>query len=99
KAVVMINGSSVTSFPTTVAVNCKPVEAPTTTVPAGRPQGISRTGAPASDNAGGVNGAQSGHGGGRWAWRAANPPATPAASVPAIASTAATAFGMGRAVP
>ena len=36
----MISGSSVTSFATTVAVNCNPVEAPTTTVPAGRPQGM-----------------------------------------------------------
>ena len=95
----MINGSSVTSFATTVAVNCNPVEAPTTTVPAGRPQGISRTGAPASDNAVVVNSAPSSHGSGRWAERAAKPPATPAASVPAIASTAAKAFGMGRAVP
>ena len=47
----MINGNSVTSFATTVAVNCNPVDAPTTTVPAGRPQGMSRTGAPASDSA------------------------------------------------
>ena len=63
----MINGSSVTSFATTVAVNCNPVEAPTTTVPAGRPQGMSRTGAPASDNAVVVNSAPSSHGSGRWA--------------------------------
>ena len=51
KAAAMINGSKVTSFATTVAVNCRPVEAPTTTVPAGRPHGMSRTGAPASDSA------------------------------------------------
>ena len=39
------------SLPTTAAVNCRPGETPTTTVPAGRPHGISRTGAPASDSA------------------------------------------------
>ena len=63
----MINGNSVTSFATTVAVNCNPVDAPTTTVPAGRPQGMSRTGAPASDNAVVVNSAPRSHGSGRWA--------------------------------
>ena len=90
----MINGSSVTSFATTVAVNCRPVEAPTTTVPAGRPHGMSRTGAPASDSAMVVNSAPSSHGRGRCTKRAAKPPATPAASVKAIASAAARRFGM-----
>jgi hypothetical protein len=66
KAAAMINGSSVTSFATTVAVNCRPVEAPTTTVPAGRPHGMSRTGAPASDSAMVVKSAPSSHGNGRW---------------------------------
>ena len=93
KAAAMISGSSVKSFATTVAVNCSPVEAPTTTVPAGRPQGMSRTGAPASDSAMVVNSAPSSHGSGRCAERAAKPPATPAASVPAIASAAASRFG------
>ena len=63
----MISGSSVTSFATTVAVNCNPVDAPTTTVPAGRPHGMSRTGAPASDSAMVVNSAPSSQGSGRWA--------------------------------
>ena len=66
KAAAMINGSRVMSFATTVAVNCRPVEAPTTTVPAGRPHGMSRTGAPASDSVMVVKSAPSSHGNGRW---------------------------------
>ena len=62
----MINGSSVTSLAITAAVNCSPVEAPTTSVPAGRPHGISRTGAPASDSAMMVAREPSSHGSGRW---------------------------------
>src|SRR5262245_41092621 len=93
KAAAMIDGSSVTSFATTVAVNCRPVEAPTTTVPAGRPQGMSRPGAPAGDSAMVVNSAPRSHGKGRWTKRAAKPPATPAASVKPIASAAARGFG------
>jgi hypothetical protein len=46
-----INGNSAISLPTTAAVNWRPVEAPTTTVPAGRPQRMTRTGAPASESA------------------------------------------------
>ena len=52
--------------PIMVAVNCRPVEAPTTTVPAGRPHGMSRTGAPASDSAMVVKSAPRSHGNGRW---------------------------------
>ena len=65
KAAAMINGDSVSSFSTTVAVNCRPVEAPTTSVPAGRPQGMSRTGAPASDSAMVVKSEPSSHGSGK----------------------------------
>ena len=63
----MISGNSARSFATTVAVNCRPVEAPTTSVPAGRPQGMSRTGAPASDSAMMVASEPSSHGSGRCA--------------------------------
>ena len=61
-AAAMINGSSVTSLAITAAVNCSPVEAPTTSVPAGRPHGISRTGAPASDSADDAGGERACHG-------------------------------------
>ena len=88
-----INGRSVTSFATTVAVNCSPVDAPTTTVPAGRPQGMSRTGAPESDIAMVAASAPRSHGSGRCRARAAKPPAMPAASVPVMASAATTFCG------
>ena len=65
KAAAMINGSSVTSLAITPAVNCKPVDAPTTKVPAGRPHGMSCTGAPASDSAMIVNSEPSSQGSGR----------------------------------
>ena len=90
----MINGKSVTSLATTVAVNCRPVEAPATTVPAGRPHGMSRTGAPANDSAMVANSGPSSHGNGRCTKRAKKPPATPPASVKAIASAAPRPFGM-----
>jgi hypothetical protein len=67
KATAMISGNSVMSFAITAAVNCSPVPAPTTTVPAGLPQGTSRTGAPASDSAMMVNSDPSSHGSGRCA--------------------------------
>src|SRR3984893_576664 len=92
----MIKGNSVTSLATTVAVNWSPVDAPTTTVPAGRPQGMSRTGAPESDIAMVAASAPRSHGSGRCSARAAKPPATPAASVPVMASAAMTFFGQDR---
>ncbi len=64
KAAPIISGKSVTSLANTDALNCKPVEAPTTMVPAARPHGISRIGTPASDSAMMVNSEPSSHGSG-----------------------------------